>query len=314
MAQTALIRHPDFVLHDVGAEHPERPDRIVNLINKIDQSPLAESLRSIQAEVIPLAIAQLNHPQKHIDWVESLRSLTTPTLVSADTVACAATPRIARLAAGAVTQAIDAVMQDRADNAFCAVRPPGHHAEYDRAMGFCFYNNIAIGARYFKDHHKLQRVAIIDWDVHHGNGTQHSFAEDPSVFFASIHQYPHYPGTGSALECGRGAGEGFTLNIPVSAGSGDAEYIDHFRHTIIPRLLEFQPEFVLLSAGFDAHKNDPLGQINMSAAGFAALSDMVLELAASCCAGRLVSVLEGGYDLDALADSVLAHLQTLLHA
>lgn len=314
MPRTALIRHPDFVLHQVGDGHPERPERISNLINKIDQSTLTESLIHIRAEEVARSIALLNHPQKHIDWVESLSSLALPTLVSADTVACAETPRITRLAAGAVIQAIDTVMQNRANNAFCAVRPPGHHAEYDSAMGFCFYNNIAMGARYLKQHYQLQRIAIIDWDVHHGNGTQHSFADDPSVFFASIHQYPHYPGTGSARENGRGAGEGFTLNIPVPAGSGDADYIDHFRQTIIPRIREFNPEFVLLSAGFDAHRKDPLGQVNLSTEGFAALSDLVLELAATCCAGRLVSVLEGGYDLDALAQSTIAHLQRLLRA
>ncbi len=314
MARTALVHHGDFALHDVGVGHPEHSGRIIHLIKKICESPLAESLTKINAQEASPAITQLNHSQKHVDWVESLTSLAAPTLVSADTVACASTPRIARLAAGAIVQAIDAVMQGRVDNAFCAVRPPGHHAEFDRAMGFCFYNNIAIGARYLAQHYRLKRVAIIDWDVHHGNGTQHSFEDDPSVFFISIHQFPHYPGTGSIGECGRGDGEGFTLNIPVAAGSDDPVYIDHFRHTIIPRLREFQPDFILLSAGFDAHRNDPLGQINLSEDGFAALSDMVLELANRCCSGRLVSILEGGYNIEALASSALAHLAALYRA
>jgi len=311
MARTALVQHEDFSLHDVGSGHPERPDRITHLINKIEQSTLTKSLIRIKAKEISRDITQLNHSLSHLDWVESLGALSSPTLVSADTMACAETPRIVSLAAGAITQAIDCVMLNQAENAFCAVRPPGHHAEYDRAMGFCFYNNVAIGARYLKQHYGLKRIAIVDWDVHHGNGTQHSFEADPSVFFFSIHQFPHYPGSGSAQECGKGAGEGFTLNIPVAAGSGDSTYIDHFRHTAIPRLRDFQPEFVLISAGFDAHRDDPLGQVNMSEDGFRALTEMVLDLASSSCSGRLVSVLEGGYDLSALANSTLAHLGLL---
>jgi acetoin utilization deacetylase AcuC-like enzyme len=205
-------------------------------------------------------------------------------------------------------------MDGRADNAFCAVRPPGHHAESDQAMGFCFFNNVAIGARYLRTHYQLDRVAIIDWDVHHGNGTQHSFSADANVFFFSIHQYPHYPGTGAANECGSGPGKGTTLNIPVAAGSGDPTYIAHFEHSLLPELERFQPEFVLISAGFDAHTNDPLGQVNLTTAGFKTLSNLVLQAASDLCGGRVVSTLEGGYDLDATADSVLAHLQALLQA
>jgi acetoin utilization deacetylase AcuC-like enzyme len=314
MARTALIQHEDFALHDVGSGHPERPERITHLVNKIEGSSLSESLIKIKAKGIPRDIAELAHPLSHLNWVESLGVLPDPTLVAADTVAGPETPRIVRLAAGAIIQAIDAVMLNRADNAFCAVRPPGHHAEDDQAMGFCFYNNIAIGARYLQHHYGLSRIAIVDWDVHHGNGTQHSFETDPTVFFFSIHQFPHYPGTGSARECGQGLGEGFTLNIPVAAGSDDQVYIDHFHRTAIPQLLDFHPDFILISAGFDAHRDDPLGQVNMSEDGFHTLSEMVLDVAARCCSGRLVSILEGGYDLNALANSTLAHIKALQQA
>ncbi len=314
MARTALLHHDDFVLHDVGPDHPERPDRIREIINKIDESTLAEELIKVEAQESPRDLLALNHTLQHLEWVEQLHKLPRATAVSADTVACAETPRIARIATGAVLGAIDAVMEGQADNAFCAVRPPGHHAENDRAMGFCFFNNVAIGARYLRTHYQLDRVAIIDWDVHHGNGTQHSFSADPSIFFFSIHQYPHYPGTGAANESGSGLGEGTTLNIPVAAGSDDQTYITHFEQSLLPHLERFQPDFVLLSAGFDAHERDPLGQVNLSTEGFATLSNIVLQAASDLCDGRFVSTLEGGYDLDATADSALAHLQALLQA
>ncbi len=314
MANTALIHHPDFPLHEVGASHPERPSRIIELLKTIRQSHVAERVIWKEAQEVDPQILELNHTEQHIAWTSSLAQLTGPTAVSPDTVACAQTPRLARLGAGSAVLGADLVMRQVADNAFCAVRPPGHHAEADRAMGFCFYNNVALAARFLRHRHGLERIAIIDWDVHHGNGTQHSFYDDPSVFFFSIHQYPHYPGTGAAEEMGQGQGMGCTLNVPVEAGSTDDDYLKHFKRSLVPALRSYQPQFILLSAGFDAHARDPLGGVCLSAQGFSALSDIVLEIAAEHCGGKLVSVLEGGYDLEALSTAALAHVQALVAA
>jgi acetoin utilization deacetylase AcuC-like enzyme len=200
-------------------------------------------------------------------------------------------------------QACDAVVRGAWRNAFCAVRPPGHHAERDRAMGFCLFNNIAIAARYLQSEHGIGKVAIVDWDVHHGNGTQHIFEEDPSVLYISLHQHPLYPGTGLAGERGRGAGEGFTLNLPLPAGSGDREYREAFDR-VLNRLNEFVPEFILVSAGFDAHRDDPLAGMNLGAESYGWMTRDLLDAAGEHCEGRLVAVLEGGYNLAALAASV----------
>ncbi len=311
MGRTALY-HPDFPLHDVGTAHPERSKRIISLLNKIRESSAADRVKWIEAPEVEEAVLALNHTEQHIVWVASLSELNEPTPVSPDTVACAQTPRIARLAAGSATLAADLVMRQEADNAFCAVRPPGHHAEADRAMGFCFFNNAALVARFLRQRHGLERIAIIDWDVHHGNGTQHSFYDDPDVFFFSIHQHPHYPGTGAAGETGHGLGKGFTLNVPVAGGSTDDDYIGHFNRSLVPALRAYNPQFIILSAGFDAHQRDPLGDVCLSTEGFGALSDIALELAAEHCSGKLVSILEGGYDLEALSTSALVHVQKLV--
>jgi acetoin utilization deacetylase AcuC-like enzyme len=219
--------------------------------------------------------------------------------------------RVARLAVGGALAAVDAVTRDQVRNAFTAVRPPGHHALRDRAMGFCLFNNIAIAARYVQEHHGLERVLIVDWDVHHGNGTQAIFYEDPTVLYFSTHQYPFYPGTGAANETGAGAGLGFTVNAPLPAGSGDEEITTAFRGKLIPAAEAFRPQFVLVSAGFDAHRDDPLALLRVTEAGYAALTGIVLDLADRFAGGRLVSLLEGGYNLQALARSVEAHLRVL---
>src|SRR5262245_21934620 len=197
-------------------------------------------------------------------------------------------------------------------NAFVACRPPGHHAERDEAMGFCLFNNVAVAAAHLRAAHGLARVAILDWDVHHGNGTQHTFEADPSVFYASLHQRPWYPGTGAADERGVGAGEGATLNCPQSAGTGDREWLRTLEMQVIPALERFAPEFVLVSAGFDAHERDPLSYTQVTTEGFRRMTEVVQAFAVSRCGGRVVSLLEGGYELQALADSVEAHVSTLL--
>ena len=220
----------------------------------------------------------------------------------------------AYLAAGGALAAVDAIMAQQVDHVFCAVRPPGHHAEAGRAMGFCLFNNVAIAARYVQKKYGLTRVLIVDWDVHHGNGTQHSFEEDPSVLFFSTHQYPHYPGTGRGTERGKGAGEGFTVNVPMEAGEGDAEYHAIFLKSLVPAADAFKPEFVMISAGFDAHKDDPLASMGLTEAGYADLTDIVAGIAKRHANGRILSSLEGGYNLTALAYSVNAHIKALVSA
>jgi acetoin utilization deacetylase AcuC-like enzyme len=199
-------------------------------------------------------------------------------------------------------------------NAFVACRPPGHHAEFERAMGFCLFNNVAVAAAHLRRARGVERVAIVDWDVHHGNGTQHAFESDPTVFYASLHQWPWYPGTGAADERGVGAGEGATLNCPMSAWTGDREWLRAVETQVLPALERFDPGFVLVSAGFDAHEQDPLSHTRVTTDGFRRMTDLVNALAASRCGGRVVSLLEGGYDLDSLADSVEAHVGGLLAA
>jgi acetoin utilization deacetylase AcuC-like enzyme len=202
-------------------------------------------------------------------------------------------------------------MEGRVTAAFVATRPPGHHAEADRAMGFCLFNNVAIAARHLQARHGVARVAIVDWDVHHGNATQHMFEDDPTVLYFSTHQFPFYPGTGAAGERGRGAGTGFTLNVPMPAGSRDREYASVFRERLAPALEEFEPGFILISAGFDAHRDDPLAGMALTESGYADLTRIVRDAADRACSGRVVSLLEGGYDLRALAASVEAHIRAL---
>jgi len=218
------------------------------------------------------------------------------------------------LAVGGVFAAVENVMNGSVDNAFCALRPPGHHAEHNRALGFCFFNNIALGANYILENYGLDRVAIIDWDVHHGNGTQHLFDSDPRVFYLSVHEDPSscYPGTGGRGEEGHGKGKGFTLNLPMLEGSGDTEYLAALEQEGLPRLREFDPQFVLISAGFDAHEDDPLAHQNLTREAYKKMGEMLLQLAQDHAGGRLVSVLEGGYSLTVLADCVEDHLRLLL--
>lgn len=310
MKKTGWV-YSDKYLDHITKMHPERKERLEAIVARLKKTGLMDNL--VPIEPYPATVDQIAsvHSRAHIGSVDEACKRGARSL-DADTLICPESYDVALLAAGGVLAGIDAVMQNQVDNAFCAVRPPGHHAEHNRAMGFCLFNNIAVGARYAQEKYDCRRVLIIDWDVHHGNGTSNSFIEDPTVFYFSIHQSPHYPGTGRAEEVGRGAGRSFTLNIPLAAGAGDIEYVEVFEQTLAPRVREFKPELVLISAGFDAHQKDMLSSMNLTNAGYANLTRIVCDLADEFSQGRVVSVLEGGYDLDALAGSVESHIREMM--
>lgn len=282
----------------------------------LSERGLDRACTPIAVNPIDMALVRRIHDEAYIERVEQACERGLPYIDVTDSAIGPESYEIAKLAAGAAVAAVDEVIAGRLDNAFCPLRPPGHHAERHMSLGFCLFNNIAIAARRLLDDHGLSRVLILDWDVHHGNGTQHTFEEDPRVLFISIHGHPAivYPGTGYANERGKCAGEGFTINIPMLPPSGDSEYRRAFDDIVAPAVEKFRPEFVLLSAGFDAHRLDPLAPIELETESYGWLTELPLQWARQYGKGRLVSLLEGGYHLDALADSVSLHVTRLLSA
>lgn len=314
MGKTGLVYHPAYLEHDMGMGHPESPNRLRAIVQQLEQSGIMARLTRIaprQAE--DEWITQVHTPSYVASLAKQAPSSGRVSL-DPDTSMSPGSLTAAYLAAGGALAAVDAIMSQEVNHVFCAVRPPGHHAEANRAMGFCLFNNVAIAARYAQKKHGLARVLIVDWDVHHGNGTQHSFEDDPSVLFFSTHQYPHYPGSGRDSERGRGAGEGYTINVPMEAGEGDEEYRRIFHEVLVPAADAFKPDFVIISAGFDAHKDDPLASMGLTEEGYRDLTGIVAGIAQRHAQGRVLSSLEGGYNLTALAASVDAHIQALLDA
>jgi len=316
MNRTGLVQDERFQEHRTGPGHPERPERLQAVATALAREGLAESCIAIEPRFVDLERVELVHRRDYIERVEQVCHSGAPYVDVPDSAVCPKSFEIARLATGAVLEAVDAVMRGDLDNAFCAVRPPGHHAEHHLSMGFCLFNNVAVAAQHLIDRHGLSRVFIVDFDVHHGNGTQHTFEEDPRVLFVSLHGHPGivYPGTGYAHERGRGDGDGFTINLPMLPPSGDGEYQKAFEETVLPAADRYRPEFVLISAGFDAHRRDPLAPLELDTPVFGWMTDRLVELARSQCEGRLVSVLEGGYDLTALAECASLHVARLLEA
>jgi acetoin utilization deacetylase AcuC-like enzyme len=303
---TAVVLDDRMIAHDPGRGHPERPDRLRALRDHLEDGRGLVHLGARAAEEDELALV---HDAAYVEQIAATAGRTRVVL-DPDTATSPASWEAARLAAGSLLVVCEAVLAGQVDNGFALVRPPGHHAERQRAMGFCLFDNVAVAAAWLRKK-GLQRVAIIDWDLHHGNGTQHIFESDPSVLYVSTHQYPFYPGTGAAHEVGKGPGAGTTLNLPFPAGFGDAEYVRAFEEVVVPVLRQFRPEFVLVSAGFDTDYRDPLGGMSVTPAGFAAMARACVAVAGETAGGRIAAVLEGGYDLEAIVQGVDATLATL---
>lgn len=314
MARTGFVYHADYLEHDMGPGHPESPQRLRAIIARLEETGLLPGLIRIAPQLATDDWVTQIHTNSYVRALRTRAPHQGYVSLDPDTSMSPGSLNAAYLAAGGALTAVDAIMDKRVDNAFCAVRPPGHHAEADHAMGFCLINNVAVAARYFQKRYGLERIAIVDWDVHHGNGTQHAFYKDPSVFFFSTHQYPYYPGTGAVDERGEGKGEGFTLNVPLPAGMGDKEYLEIFNHLLRPSLKAYKPDAIIISAGFDAHRDDPLAGMNLTDEGYKALTRVVKEIAGEHAQGRVLSCLEGGYNLAALAASVEGHLRVLQEA
>ena len=311
---TGVYYHELFGRHLEGYGHVESPARYRAVMERLRDCPFTDRLEFVEAVPADRDAITAVHESEYVDGILSLEIDRAVVLDQGDTVATPDTPRAALHAAGAAVQAAGDVLEGRFANAFCPVRPPGHHAESGRAMGFCLFNNIAIAARWLTGEAGLDRVAVIDWDVHHGNGTERIFLDDPRVLYVSLHQYPHYPGTGHHDTVGTGDGTGYTLNIPLGAGADDELYRGEFEQRILPALDRFEPRMILISAGFDAHIDDPLSGARLSTEMFAEMTVMLAGAADRHCGGRILSFLEGGYDLDALADSVEAHVGVLARA
>ncbi|MBW1606667.1 MAG: histone deacetylase [Deltaproteobacteria bacterium] len=315
MKRTGFLYDERYLLHDTGPNHPESPERLKAIYQGIKQAGLLPKLTLIEAIRADLKWIETVHSKNYIKRFEAACRSDNSTFDYPDNQICADTFEIALLAVGGVLDALRRVMTGQIDNAFCAVRPPGHHAEHESAMGFCYFNNVAIAARYLQAEWGIQRVGIVDFDVHHGNGTQHIFEKDPTVFYYSIHQHPTFafPGTGRVFETGDGEGEGATRNYPVLPGHGDKEYQGLVERDLMPVMEAFSPEVILVSAGFDAHVDDDMSDIQLSTEGYSRIMQRIAALAEHCSNGRLISVLEGGYCIKRLPELAVNHVKILLN-
>jgi acetoin utilization deacetylase AcuC-like enzyme len=305
--KTLYYSHPDFLFHETGSGHPECADRLVSIAIALEEPVFANLIR-VSAPFGTEQQIRLIHPESHIELIRAAIPEQGNSYLDHDTVLSHGSEQAAFRAVGAVCDAVDKVLAGKADNAFCAIRPPGHHAEPDLPMGFCLFNNVAIAAKYARRHHHLERIAIVDFDVHHGNGTQAAFYKQPNVLYASSHQMPNFPGTGYPTETGAGN----IINVPLAAGDTGIEFRQKYSSIILPALRNFKPDLVLISAGFDAHRDDPLASIMLVEEDFRWITQELMDIADCYCGGKMISVLEGGYNLNALAASVAIHVKTLM--
>lgn len=310
MTYTGVVKDERYMDHDPGSFHPESPKRLEAIYSMLKEPDMVDRFQEVRVREADWEELLWIHSPEYVEKISRTSGKGRLSL-DPDTATSSGSYQAALLAAGGLCEAVDAVVSRRLKNSFALVRPPGHHAVRSRAMGFCLFNNVAIGTRYAQKRHGLARVLIADWDLHHGNGTQDAFEADPSVLYFSTHQYPYYPGSGAIREKGTGEGRGFTVNVPLSVGHGDGEYVGIFEKILKPIALEFDPELILVSAGFDIYQNDPLGGMRVTTQGFAGLIRCLMDIAESCCEGKLVLTLEGGYDLQGLKSSVKAVLNEL---
>ena len=314
MKKTGFLYDERYLQHKTGRYHPEVPERLTAIYQGIDEAGLLSMLTLIPASFPEMKWIEMVHDRNYISRLEAACRANEPIFDNPDNQMCADTYQTALLAVGGILETVRMVMEGTLDNAFCAVRPPGHHAEANRAMGFCYFNNVAIAARYLQKQWAITRVGIVDFDVHHGNGTQHIFEDDASVYYYSIHQHPSfaYPGTGREFEYGKGLGHGFTKNSPMLPGQGDDEYHRLIERDLLPAFAEFQPEVLLVSTGFDAHREDDMSDMKLSTEGFSWIMQQIMKIAAGYCKGRIISVLEGGYSLRRLPELARNHVKILL--
>jgi acetoin utilization deacetylase AcuC-like enzyme len=305
--KTGIITTDTYLDHNTGQGHPERADRVSAVIESLKKFK-NKNLIWKKPSTFDRKLLEITHDNNYVNQVEKSFPEKGLVFLDGDTIVSPGSKQATLDAVGSIIAAIDGVQSKEFQNAFCAVRPPGHHAEKNKAMGFCIYNNVAVGAQYLLDKYKLNKVAIVDFDVHHGNGTQDIFYDNQKVLYISTHQYPFYPGTGGDGEKGK---YNNIFNIPLPAGTTSEEYLNAYEF-VLKKLKEFKPEFILFSAGFDAHENDPLAQFQLKSKDFYELTKRTLSLAKSCCNGKVVSILEGGYDLNALKESVDYHVKSLL--
>jgi acetoin utilization deacetylase AcuC-like enzyme len=310
MTKTGIVKDERFMAHQMGAHHPESPERLEAIYAMLGEPDMKGQFFDIPVRRAEKDELLRIHSSDYVDRLAATEGKA-HTYLDPDTQTCADSYEAALLAAGGLCEAVSMVDSGEIDNAFALVRPPGHHAERSRAMGFCLLNNVAIGAGYAREQLKLDRLLVVDWDLHHGNGTQHNFEDDPSILYFSTHQYPYYPGTGAFNETGQGQGEGFTVNVPLPVGCGDGEYLGVFEKILRPVALEFNPQMILVSAGFDIYEGDPLGGMQVTPKGFAGLTRSIMEMADACCAGKVVITLEGGYHVQGQRDSVKEVLKEL---
>jgi len=304
---TCIFTADSSIQHDTGPGHPECPERIPSIINGLKKIP-SKNLAWRNVSSFDEKYIKLTHSEKYFEKINQSFPKEGLDFLDGDTILSNGSKKAAYDAVGSIINAIDAVMNKEIDNAFCVVRPPGHHAEKGHAMGFCIFNNIAVGATYLIEKYKLNRLTIIDFDVHHGNGTQDIFYNEKKVLYISSHQFPFYPGTGSENETGK---YNNILNIPLKSGTNSKEFFDSYEK-VYAKINEFKPEFILLSAGFDAHKNDPLANINLETKDFYTLTKEIMKIAKRVCSNKIVSILEGGYNLAAIQESAKCHVEALL--